>query len=94
MSDIHAHPEANGTKFGEVTVTVDPECGDCVIIAPRPGPIAPVMRRTRFHSLYEIQGAYQVQFGLAATDPTARDVARALKFAAQQIHTHQEARKR
>ena len=94
MMNVHADPAANGTAFGEVTVTVDLEAGDCVINAPRPGPIMPVTRSTRFHSLDEIQGAYQVQIGLAASDPVARDIARALKFAATQLHSHQEEKTR
>lgn len=83
MSDIHSRPDLHGTRFGEVVVTVDAEKGDCVIRAPRPGAIAPVERQMRLHSLEEISGAYQVQRGLAATDPIAGDIARALKFAAQ-----------
>ncbi len=92
MSNIHADPATNGTQFGDVTVTVNLSAGDCVVHAPRPGPVMPVMRSTRFHSLDEIQGAYQVQIGLAATDPVARDIARALKFAGQQLNAHQEGR--
>jgi hypothetical protein len=93
MSNIHADPAINGTTFGEVTVTVDLSAGDCVIRAPRPGLIMPVMRTARFHSLDEIQGAYQVQYCLAATDPVAADIARALKFAAQQLKAKQEGHK-
>lgn len=89
MSSPHTDPASNGTQFGDVTVTVDLIAGDCVIHAPRPGPVFPIMRSTRFHSLDEIQGAYQVQIGLAATDPVARDIARALKFAGQQLNARQ-----
>lgn len=89
MSNIHADPASNGSTFGEVTVTVDLTAGDCVVTAPRPGLIMPVMRTTRFHSLDEIQEAYQAQYRLAATD-----IARALKFAGQQLKAKQEDRKR
>ncbi|WP_099244819.1 hypothetical protein [Pelagimonas phthalicica] len=86
----HADPATHGTVFGEAVVTVDLTLGDCVIRAPRPGPILPVQRRVRFHSVEEIQAAYQVQIGLAQTDPVAGDIARALKFAVQQLQSHQE----
>lgn len=91
VSEIHAHPEANGTRFGKVIVTVDLDAGDCVIQAPRKGPIGPITRRTRLHSLDEIQGAYQIQLGLAAIDPIAHDIARALKFAAQRLSASRKA---
>lgn len=94
MSSPHADPATNGTRFGNVTVTVDLALGDCVIHAPRPGPVMPVMRSARFHSLDEIQGAHAAQIGLAATDPVAADIAHALKFAAGQINVHQEGRRR
>lgn len=94
MSSPHADSATNGIRFGEVTVTVDLAAGDCVVHAPRPGPVMPVMRSTRFNSLDEIQGAYSVQIGLAATDPVAADIARALKFAAQQLYAKQEGRRR
>ncbi len=85
MSSIHADPATNGTNFGCVTVTVDLDAGDCVIHAPQPGPVAAVPRRVRFHGQDEIQAAYHVQINLAATDPVARDIARALKFAHRQL---------
>ncbi|AVO37375.1 hypothetical protein [Pukyongiella litopenaei] len=90
MTSPHADPATNGVRFGNVIVTVDLAAGDCVIRAQRPGPVMPVSRSTRLHSLEEIQGAYQVQIGLAATDPVAGDIARALKFAGQQLKTHRE----
>lgn len=93
MNYIHADPASNGTKFGEVTVTVDLAAGDCVVHAPRPGPIMPVMRRFRFHSLEEIQKAYQVQVGWAATDPVAADLVKALQFAGTLIKEKQEGHK-
>jgi hypothetical protein len=85
MSAVHNDPASNGTTFGRVTVTVDLAAGDCMIHGTRPGPIVEVPVRKRFHSIDEIQGAYQVQLGLSASDPAAGDVARALKFAAQQL---------
>ena len=87
MSSPHDDPAANGQRFGDVIVTVDPVAGDCVVTAPRRGPVHPVTRSFRLHGLEEIQGAYQVQHGLAATDPVAADIARALEFAAQQLQT-------
>lgn len=90
MTSPHSDPASNGTRFGDVLVTIDLEAGDCVIIAPRPGPVIPVMRSTRYHSLDEIRGAYQAQMGRASADPTASDLARALKFAGQQLKSHEE----
>ncbi|WP_171178637.1 hypothetical protein [Ruegeria sp. HKCCD8929] len=90
MTSPHCDPLANGRVFGQVTVTVDLDAGDCVVRAPRQGVVAMVPRSTRFHSLDEIRGAYQVQIGRAATDPVAKDIAAALKFAGQQIKAHQE----
>lgn len=90
MNSPHDNPAANGTTFGVATVTVDLEIGDCVIVVVATGHRS---RRPRFHGLEEIQGAYQVQFGLAATDPVAADIARALKFAAKQIKNHNEGKK-
>ncbi|KPU84838.1 hypothetical protein JI58_01245 [Marinosulfonomonas sp. PRT-SC04] len=91
MRSPHDNPSANGTVFGTATVTVDLDAGDCVISVAATG-----YRRhqPRFHSLDEIQGAYQVQIGLAATAPVAGDIARALKFAAQQLKNHQEGKQR
>lgn len=94
MNSPRVDPAANGgTRFGEVLVTVNLSAGHCVVHAPRPGPFMPVMRARRFHSLEEIQGAYQVQCRMAATDPVAADIARALKFAGQQLKAKQEGRK-
>ena len=94
MSAVHNDPSRNGTTFGRVTVTVDLTAGDCMIHSHRPGPCADVPCRKRFHSIDEIQGAYQVQFGLGTTDPVAAEVARALKFAATQLKAHQKGAKR
>lgn len=91
MTSPHADPTAHGTQFGEVIVTVDLVAGDCELHAPLPGAASSSRRRTRFHSLEEIQGAYQVQFGMSATDPMANDMANALKFAGQQLKAKQEA---
>ena len=81
----HSDPQANGTRFGEVIVTVDREAGDCEVRAPQPGKIGRVEKTMRLHSLEEIQRAYEVQLGLSASDPIARDIAKALKFAGQQL---------
>lgn len=90
MSNVHADPAATGTRFGVAVVTVDAAAGDCVIHAPRPGPAGDVMTRKRFDSLDEVQGAYAVQIARAAIDPVAGDIARALKFAGQQIAAAQQ----
>lgn len=89
MTSPHLDPDTHGTTFGVATVTVDLDAGDCVVRAPRPGRVLPVMRRVRFNSLDEIRGAYQVQIGRARTDPVARDVAAALKFAGQKLKDSQ-----
>ena len=78
-------PARHGTRFGEVVVTIDQDAGDAVIRAPQPGRYITTTRRAHFHSLDEIEGAYAVQLGLSATDPVAADIARALKFAGQQL---------
>lgn len=67
--------------FGSVTATIDVECRDCVIRAPMPGPVHPVFKTMRLHSVEEIEATYQVQKGLSATNPIAADIARALEFA-------------
>lgn len=91
MRGPHDNPAANGTVFGVATVTVDLDVGDCVVVVDADGYRT---RRPRFHSIEEIQGAYQVQAGLAATDPVAGDIARALKFAATQLRNHQNLQER
>ena len=85
MTSPHEDPCAHGTRFGEVVVTVDTAVGDCVVHAPRPGPVVPVMHRTRLNSVEEMQGAYSVQMGYAASNPIAGDIARAIKFAILQL---------
>jgi hypothetical protein len=94
MSSVHNDPSSNGTTFDGVTVTVDLIAGDCVIHSQRPGPCRDIPYRKRFHSIDEIQGAYQVQFGLGVTDPVAANVARALKFAATQLMAQRKGDKR
>lgn len=91
MSSPHADPASHGHTFGKVTVTIDLNAGDCVLHVDALGY---AMKRPRFHSVEEIQGAYQVQHGLAATDPIAADVARALNFAGYQLLADQEGRRR
>ena len=85
---IHADPATHGQRFGTAIVTVDHAAGDCQVIAPSKGSGGSVPRKMRLHSLDEIRGAYQVQVGLAATDPVAKDIADALKFAGQQLKSH------
>ena len=94
MSAVHNDPSSNGTTFDSVTVTVDLIAGDCVIHSQRPGPCRDIPYRKRFDSIDEIQGAYQVQFGLGVTDPVAANVARALKFAATQLMAQRKGAKR
>lgn len=89
MTSPHSDPATNGQRFGQVVVTVDLVAGDCQVIAPRPGPVMPVPRKIRLHSLEEIRGAYRAQLGLAATDPVAKNIADALKFAGQQLKAQQ-----
>lgn len=85
LTNVHADPAKYGTKFGKAVVTVDLDLGDCVVRAPRPGLVHPVIRPMRLHSLQEIEATYLSQMGNAAVDPIANDIADALKFAAQQI---------
>ncbi|WP_170326737.1 hypothetical protein [Ruegeria arenilitoris] len=89
MTSPHSDPATHGQRFGQAVVTIDLVAGDCVVIAPGRGPVSLVPRKMRLHGLEEIQGAYQVQIGLAATNPIARDIADALKFAGQQLKAHQ-----
>ena len=87
MSEHTHNPFAGAQRFGRVLVVVDTENDGCLVQAPQPGPVGEVNRTFRLHGIEEIQGAYQVQLGLAATDPVASDIASALKFAAQQLQT-------
>lgn len=91
MSSPHLDPATHGTRFGKALVTVDLDACDCIVTVDAPGY---GLKRPRFHSLEEIQGAYQVQYGLAATNPIAADIARALKFAGQQLRNHQKGNRR
>lgn len=88
---VHNDPARNGTTFGVVTVTVDLDAGDCML---RVDAAHRRAKTPRFHSVEEIQGAYQVQLGLGATDPVAADIARALKFAAQRLVEHRGGKRR
>lgn len=97
MSDIHGNPDAHGVEFGDVVVTVDLDRFDCVIRAPQPGPVMPVKKSARFHSLDELRGAYVEQARRFEEDPkntTARDMAQAIKFAGLKLKNHQEGKKR
>jgi hypothetical protein len=89
MSSPHSDPASNGQTFGEVTVTVDLDAGDCVVHSFRPGPVFPIAKTMRLHSLDEVQATYIAQYRLGSTNPMAADVARALKFAAQQLKSRQ-----
>ena len=86
MTSPHNDPESHGHKFGRVVVTVDLELRDCVIIAPQPGKITTIPRKVRFHNLDEMRGAYEAQTKLAkGGNSVAADIARALKFAGEEI---------
>jgi hypothetical protein len=85
MTSPHIDPDRNGQRFGRVLVTVDVDAGDCVVHSFVRGPCDDIPRRMHLHSIEELQGAYQVQFGLGATDPIAADNARALKFAGERL---------
>lgn len=93
MSSPHENPKLHGTRFGEVVVTVNLALGDCQITAPQRAGITNAPRTIRLHSLDEIRGAYSAQHGLAraaaAKHPHAADIARALKFAGEQIKAQQ-----
>jgi hypothetical protein len=85
LTSPHTDPDCNGQSFGRVVVTVDLDVGDCVVHSFVRGVCNDVPRRMHLHSLEEMQGAYQVQFGLGVTDPIAADNARALKFAGERL---------
>ncbi|MFY0309653.1 hypothetical protein ACFMBG_07120 [Leisingera sp. D0M16] len=93
MSSPHLDPDTHGSKFGKVTVTVDLDLGDCIIIAPGKGLIGQeVPCRQRYNSLDEIRGAYRTQNWLSRKPqqhPHAGDMARALKFAGRKLKDHQ-----
>lgn len=93
MTSPHANPELHGTCFGKVVVTVDLELGDCVVIAPQRAGITTAPRKMRLNSLDEIRGAYGIQIRLAERAGTnhehAADIARALRFAGEQIKEQQ-----
>ena len=89
----HSDPETHGVQFGRVVVTVDAALGDCIVIAPQPGPICTSPKRMRLNSLDEIRGAYAAQAQLARRapkeNPHAADIARALKLAGQKLKANQ-----
>ncbi|EBA17422.1 hypothetical protein RSK20926_06787 [Roseobacter sp. SK209-2-6] len=94
MTSPHLNPEAHGIAFGAAVVTVDQDLGDCIVRAPRKVgmTVSPVSRR--FNSLDEIEGARTQQLRLeAGGDAVAGDIARALKFAAQQLASKQGKRR-
>lgn len=93
MTSPHSNPEEHGIRFGQVTVTVDAALGDCVVIAPRPGPVGSVPRKMRLNSLDEISGAFGVQNRLGVKDPVAADIARALRFAGETINKQQKGKR-
>ncbi|MBY6056785.1 hypothetical protein [Leisingera daeponensis] len=94
MTSPHLDPETHGTTFGKITVTVDQNLGDCIIIAPGKGLVGQdVPSRKRFNSLDEIRQAYRTQNWLsrkAQQHPHAGDMASALKFAGQLLKAEQE----
>ena len=98
MSSPHDTLEQNGTRFGEVVVTVNLALGDCQITAPQRAGITNAPRTIRLHSLDEIRGAYGVQHSLAKSaavkHPHASDIASALRFAGTQIADHQRKKRK
>jgi len=98
MSSPHTNPDLHGTRFGQAVVTVDLELCDCVVIAPQRAGVSTVPRKMRLNSLDEIRGAYGVQIGLArrsnGNHQIAADIARALKFAGEQIKAQQGKKRR
>lgn len=86
VTSPHLDPASNGTVFGMATVTVDLKLRDCCVVVAADGY---GLKRLRLHSLEEIQATYQVQHGRSGFDPIAADVAKALKFAAQQLRNRQ-----
>ncbi|MFV1591279.1 hypothetical protein VWZ88_01765 [Phaeobacter sp. JH20_36] len=92
----HSDPETHGVQFGRVVVTVDAAMGDCIVIAPQPGPICTSPKRMRLNSLDEIRGAYRTQSRLAARvpdqHPHAKDIASALEFAGKTLSAAQGAK--
>ncbi len=90
MTSVHSNLEANGQRFGQVLITVDPAAGDCVFKSTAP---FKSNRRVHLHSLDEIRAAYQTHRGLSVTNELSGDIARALKFAGQLIKQHQEGKK-
>lgn len=98
MSSPHLDPDAHGARFGQVTVTVDLDLGDCVITAPVKAPVGTMPCRKRFNSLDEVQGALGIQLQLAQRpshkNSNARDLARALEFAGKQLKAQQEAKRK
>ena len=94
MTSPHLDPERNGIVFGAAVVTIDPIAGGCVLTAPVKGIITTSMRRIHLHSLDEICGAHQAQATRAKTDPVARDIAAALKFAGNKIRAHEQRKRK
>jgi len=88
VSGASHDPWKDAQRFGQVLVVVDTENDGAMVQAPQPGPVHDLMRTMRLHGLDEITGAYQVQSGMASTDPVAANIARALKFAAAQLKAH------
>jgi hypothetical protein len=82
MISPHLSPERNGVTFGDVIVTIDKDCGDCVVHTTRKGPPGPVPISKRFHSIEEIEAAYRAQTHRGSS---GEDLARAFKFAAQSL---------
>jgi hypothetical protein len=85
MSRIHAHPETHGTVFGLVTVTVDLEHADCVLLVQPVKTVGAAAKRIHFHNLDEIRGAYATHRN-NSRDPRSVDMAKALKYAGTRLN--------
>ncbi len=77
-------------EFGEVGVVVNLHAGHCDLSAPRPARSGIVTRQRMILDLDEIEGARIAQMHRPASDPVARDIARALKFAAEHLAAHRQ----
>lgn len=82
MSSIHLNPAAYGQRFGVVVVTIDRDLADCQL---HPDVNGQRLKNLRFHSIDEMQLAYQVQLGRAPICDVAKDMAEALKYAIAEL---------
>lgn len=77
-------------EFGEVAVVVNLHAGHCDLSAPRPGRSGLVTRQRMILDQDEIEGARIAQLHRPASDVVAKDIVRALKFAAEHLDAHRQ----